>query len=52
VPIKARYKGFVQRPSHFRPVLDSLRIFRAISKFLVKRGLKPRGLLIALGVLW
>ncbi len=52
VPIKARYTGFVQRPSHFRPVLDSLRIFRAISKFLVKRGLKPRGLLIALGVLW
>ena len=51
VPIKARYQGFVQRPSHFRPILDTLRIMRTLSGFLVTRGLKPRGLLIALGVL-
>jgi glycosyltransferase involved in cell wall biosynthesis len=51
VPIRARYQGFVQRPSHFRPVLDTLRITRTISGFLVKRGLKPRGFLIALGTL-
>lgn len=51
VPIRARYQGFVQRPSHFRPVIDTLRIIRTISGFLVRRGLKPRGLLIALGVL-
>jgi hypothetical protein len=51
VPIKARYLGFVQRPSHFRPVLDTLRIVRVLSGFLAKRGLKPRGFLIALGAL-
>jgi len=51
VPIKARYQGFVLRPSHFRPVLDTLRIVRTISSFLITRGLKPRGLLIALGAL-
>jgi glycosyltransferase involved in cell wall biosynthesis len=51
VPIKARYQGFVQRPSHFRSVIDSFRIIRSISWFLLTRGLKPRGLLIALGVL-
>jgi len=51
VPIKARYQGFVQRPSHFRPVIDTLRIMRTISRFLVRRRLKPRGLLIALGLL-
>jgi glycosyltransferase involved in cell wall biosynthesis len=51
VPIKARYQGFVQRPSHFRPAIDTLRIVRTISGFLVRRGLRPRGLLIALGAL-
>jgi len=51
VPIKARYQGFVRRPSHFRPVIDTLRIVRTIAKFLITRSLKPRGLLIALGVL-
>ena len=52
VPIKARYHGFVHRRSHFRPVLDTIRIVRTLSGFLAKRGLKPRGLLIALGALW
>lgn len=51
VPIKARYQGFVQRPSHFRPIVDALRIMRILLGFLIKRGLKPRGLLIALSVL-
>jgi len=51
VPIKARYQGFVLRPSHFRPVFDTLRIVRAVTGFLVTRGFKPRGLLIALGAL-
>jgi len=51
VPIKARYQGFVRRPSHFRPIIDTLRIVRTIAGFLIARGLKPRGLLIALGVL-
>ena len=45
VPIKARYKGFVQRPSHFRPLIDTWRIIRMISGFLIRRGLKPSALL-------
>jgi glycosyltransferase involved in cell wall biosynthesis len=49
VPIKARYAGFVQRPSHFRPVVDAVRIVGAVTRFLLHAGLKPRGLLIALG---
>jgi glycosyltransferase involved in cell wall biosynthesis len=51
VPIKARYQGFVQRPSHFRPILDTLRIMRLLSVYLLTRCLKPRGFLIALGIL-
>ncbi|HUS54706.1 MAG TPA: glycosyltransferase family 2 protein [Thermohalobaculum sp.] len=51
VPIKARYLGFVLRPSHFRPVIDTLRIVRTITKFLIARGMKLRGLLIAIGAL-
>jgi glycosyltransferase involved in cell wall biosynthesis len=51
VPIRARYQGFVLRPSHFRPVIDTLRIVRSVSGFLITHGLKPRGLLIALGAL-
>lgn len=50
VPIKARYEGFVQRPSHFRPVKDILRLVGLIAGFLVSRGFRPRGLLIALGL--
>ena len=51
VPVKARYAGYVQRPSHYRPALDTLRIAWAVMKFRVRRGLKPRGLLIASGLL-
>jgi glycosyltransferase involved in cell wall biosynthesis len=50
-PIKARYHGFTHRPSHFRPVLDTFRIARTLFGFLARRGLKPRGLLTALGAL-
>jgi hypothetical protein len=51
VPVRARYQGYVMRPSHFRPIVDTLRIVRTIIRFLIMRGLKPRGLLIALGAL-
>lgn len=51
VPIKARYAGFQQRPSHYRPLRDTLRIVRAVTRFLVRRRFRPRGLLIALGLM-
>lgn len=51
VPVKARYTGFVQRPSYYRPALDTFRIVWAVSGFLIRRGFKPRGLLLALGLL-
>lgn len=49
VPIRARYAGFVQRPSHYRPAIDTMRIVWTVTKFLLRRGLKPNGLLRALG---
>jgi glycosyltransferase involved in cell wall biosynthesis len=50
VPIKARYEGYVMRPSHFHPVRDFLRLVSLITGFLATRGFRPRGLLIALGL--
>ena len=50
VPIAARYEGYVLRPSHFRPIKDFLRLVGLISGFLASRGFRPRGLLIALGL--
>ncbi|MEM6906716.1 MAG: glycosyltransferase family 2 protein [Pseudomonadota bacterium] len=50
VPIAARYKGFQQRPSHFRPIADFLAITATVTWFLLTRGLCPRGLLVALGI--
>lgn len=50
-PIPARYSETPHRPSHYRPVKDTLRITWAITRFLLARGLRPRGLLIALGLL-
>ena len=50
VPIAARYAGYVQRPSRFRPVVDTLRIAGQVGRSLV-RGARPKGLLIALGLL-
>lgn len=51
VPVKARYAGYLQRPSHYRPALDTMRIVWAVTKFLVLRGLKPCGVLKASGLL-
>lgn len=41
VPIRARYAGFVQRPSHFRPVVDALRIVRVVARILWSTRLRP-----------
>jgi len=51
VPVAARYQGFVSRASHFRPVLDIARITVEVTRFIVAGGFRPRGLLIALGLL-
>ena len=51
VPIAARYAGFVQRPSRFRPIIDTLRIARQVAGFIIGGGAPPKGLLIALGLL-
>ncbi len=48
VPVAARYAGFVTRPSHYKPFIDTLRITGAVTHFLIRNGFKPRGLLIAL----
>ncbi|MCI4662264.1 MAG: glycosyltransferase family 2 protein [Neomegalonema sp.] len=50
VPVAARYEGFVQRPSHFHPIRDFLKLFGMVTRFLITRGLRPTGLLIALGL--
>jgi glycosyltransferase involved in cell wall biosynthesis len=51
VPVQARYEGFVLRPSHFNPVRDFTRLFGLVTEFLILRGLRPRGFLIALGLI-
>lgn len=51
VPIDARYEGFVLRPSHFDPLRDFLRLFGLVTIFLISRGLRPKGLLLALGLI-
>jgi glycosyltransferase involved in cell wall biosynthesis len=48
VPIQARYEGFVLRPSHFDPLRDFARLFGLVTEFLILRGLRPRGFLIAM----
>lgn len=50
IPISARYEGFQQRPSHFRPIADFLAITGSVTGFLLRRGARPRGLLRALGL--
>ncbi len=50
VPIEARYAGYQHRPSRFRPVLDTVRITGAVARFILRGAARPRGLLIALGV--
>jgi glycosyltransferase involved in cell wall biosynthesis len=51
VPVQARYEGFVLRPSHFDPIRDFARLFGLVTEFLILRGLRPRGFLIALGLI-
>lgn len=51
VPIRARYAGYVLRPSRYRPIVDTLRIAGAIAAFLIGRRARPRGLFVALGML-
>ncbi|MEM7526928.1 MAG: glycosyltransferase family 2 protein [Pseudomonadota bacterium] len=51
VPIEARREGYVLRPSHFHPIWDFIRIFALVTRLLAARGFRPRGLLIALGLL-
>ncbi len=51
VPVPVHYAEVLKRKSHFRPVGDFLAIAGAIARFLVGRGFRPRGLLIALGLL-
>ena len=51
VPIDARYEGYVLRPSHFDPIWDFLRLFGLVSRFLIIRWGRPRGFLIALGII-
>lgn len=50
VPIRARYAGFVQRPSHFRPWGDTLAIAGTVTRFLLAHRLCLRGLLIVTGI--
>ena len=42
VPIAARYGAVVQRPSHYRPVLDTLRIVAVVSRHLLGRCVGAR----------
>lgn len=51
LPIKARYEGYVLRPSHFDPLRDFLRLFGLVTVFLVRRGCRPFGLLQSLGLI-
>lgn len=48
VPIRARYHGFQQRPSHFRPIVDTLEIARVVTRLLWRTRLSPSRLLIPL----
>lgn len=43
VPVAARYDGYVLRPSHFRPIVDFLRLFGMVTAFLLGRKLRAGG---------
>lgn len=51
VPIAARYGDVVERPSHYRPFRDTWRITVAVTRFILRGWLRPKGLLIALRLL-
>ena len=44
VAIPAIYGGALQRPSHFRPVIDSTRIVLMVAGNLLRHGMDPVGL--------
>ena len=46
IPIAARYKGVVLRPSHYRPVVDTLRIVAVVTRHLLGRGVRRGAQLI------
>lgn len=50
VPIKAHYVENPHRHSHYRPRADTWLITKSITRFIVRRKFKLRGLLIALGL--
>ncbi len=50
VPIKARYLENPHRHSHYRPRADTWLITKSITRFIVRRNFKLRGLLIAIGL--
>ena len=50
VPIKARYDGYVLRPSHFDPMRDFSRLFGLVTVFLLRNRLCPSGFLRAIGL--
>lgn len=49
VPIESLYEGVLRRPSHFRPVVDIVRIVRMVAGKLIRRGMDPVGLWRSLG---
>lgn len=50
VPIDARYAGFVHRPSHFAPIRDFVQLAAVVTRFLVRNGLRLRGIPVVLGI--
>ena len=50
IPIASRYDGYVQRPSHFNPVSDFLKIAALVTRFLFSHRLRLSGLFIAFGL--
>ena len=51
VSVDARYEGFVKRPSNFRPIIDFLKIFALVARFILTRRMQLQGLPVALGLL-
>jgi len=50
VPVKCIYREAL-RPSHFRPVGDTIQIIRMVAGQLIRRGMYPLGLLRSVGLL-
>lgn len=50
VPVKARYEGYVLRPSHFDPVRDFLRLFGLVTGFLTRNRFCVAGFFRAVGL--